>query len=446
MKHRVPFPLWALAILLTLASAFLPLCSQAQTVIENVIVETYYIADSNDATDTIGGGLAEGSRTFRVYIDLAPGYALRAIYGRADHPVIISSTDVFFNHLDRGRTFGHQINTSTLGQGTVSLDSWLALGGASNQRRGVLKASDPDGSVVGGTNNNGGSAGIPGGLLVNAVPELGIPLTEKDGLHPTELAPVLPPNFLVFGDDPNHAFRDSTLESTFESINFRMGCSTPGVRGPTADNQLLVAQLTTLGELTFELNIEVEREDGALLRFVARDTLLETNETANGLLSYPPRCGCTDPNFLEYESSAGCDDGTCQTTIVFGCLDPEACNFDPGANFSVPQLCCYSPTNCNGLDVALICPGVSVPEVEPSYQQIIIYPNPVEADLLYLDSPVAFIESVLIHDMCGRLVSRFEVFPSPGTLIIPMQALITGMYQLTIVTRTGNVLRRVVRN
>lgn len=446
MKHRAPSPLWAIAIVFTLPLAFLPLCSQAQTVIENVIVETYYVADGNDATDTIGGGVPEGARTYRVYIDLAPGFALRAIYGRDDHPIIFNSTAPFFNHLDRGRTFGHQINNSALDEGTVALDSWLALGGASNLRRGVLKTLDPDGSIVGGPNSDGGSEGVSGGLLVNAVPEMGIPLTEKDGLHPVEVAPVLPPNFLVFGDDPNRAFRDSTLESTFESTNFRMGCSTPGVQGPTPENQLLVAQLTTLGELTFELNIEVEQVGGALLRFVARDTLLQTGETANGLLSFPPRCGCMDPNFLEYDPSAGCDDGTCQTTIVFGCLDPEACNYDPEANFAVSQLCCYSPTDCNGLDVALVCPSVSVFEVDPDHGSITVYPNPVEADVLYLDAPGTFVEYVLIHDMSGRLAYRYQVLSSSGTIAVPMRSLVTGMYHLTIVTRNGNVLRRVVRN
>ncbi|MEY4593948.1 MAG: hypothetical protein RIQ47_358, partial [Bacteroidota bacterium] len=38
--------------------------------VENVIVERYYVSDASDATDTIGGGLAAGSVTYRIYIDL----------------------------------------------------------------------------------------------------------------------------------------------------------------------------------------------------------------------------------------------------------------------------------------------------------------------------------------------------------------------------------------
>lgn len=422
----------------------LPLCSQAQTVIENVIVETYYVADGIDATDTIGGGVPEGARTFRIYIDLAPGYALRAIYGRDDHPVLISSTAPFFNHLDRGRTFGHEINNNALDEGTVALDSWLALGGASNQRRGVLKILDPDGSIVGGSNNDGGSEEIPGGLLANAAPEIGIPLTDQDGLHPVEPGPVLPPNFLAFGDGLDIAFRDSTLVSSFLSSDFRMGCSTPGIQGPTAENQILVAQLTTLGDLTFELNIEVEQADGTQTRFVARDTLLEAGETANGLLSFPPRCGCMDPNFLEFDPTAGCDDGSCQTTIVFGCLDPTACNFDPDANFDVPQLCCYSPTDCNGLDVTVICPGVSVEEVSNDTERITVFPNPAEDGQLFLAVDAGIVSEVLVHDMSGRLVARPVVIEQGGTITVPVHELSAGMYQLTLRTRTGIVARRVV--
>ena len=44
--------------------------------IKNVIVETYYISDANDASDTTGGKLEAGSIAYRVYIDLAKGNKL----------------------------------------------------------------------------------------------------------------------------------------------------------------------------------------------------------------------------------------------------------------------------------------------------------------------------------------------------------------------------------
>lgn len=436
--HHIIAGLCALMIVLA------PRTTWAQGEIENVIVETYYIADANDATDTIGGGVVEGSRTYRVYIDLAPGNALRAVYGRTDHPLVLSSTAPFFNHLDRGRTYGHEINTNALDEGTVALDSWLALGGASNQRKGVLKAMDPDGSIIGGPNSDGGSGAIIGGLLTNVTSELGIPLTEQDGLHPNDGSPVLPPTFLFFGDDPTRAFRDSTLESAFTSTDFRMGCGTPGVQGPTAENHVLVAQITTAGELTFELNVEVQRADGSVVHFVARDTLLDANETPNGLLTYPPQCGCTDPNFLEYDQSAGCDDGSCQTAIVFGCLDIEACNYDPGANFNIPQLCCYGPEACNGLDVDIVCPDVSVAPVTDPGTAIAVYPNPTLDGALHVRTESEPIKAIRLYDLYGRLVAYDGTTQGArSTITIPVDRLQAGAYLLSVTTTTGEQVRRV---
>ena len=48
-------------LLLFAATAAVNLLAQGD--LENVIVETYYISDANDATDTIGGGVVVGSRT-----------------------------------------------------------------------------------------------------------------------------------------------------------------------------------------------------------------------------------------------------------------------------------------------------------------------------------------------------------------------------------------------
>jgi hypothetical protein len=153
--------------------------------IENLIVETYYIADSNDATDTTGGrSLQIGMKTYRVYLDLAPDTRLRKIFGSNLHPLKINSTDIFYNNIDRpNANFGYLINKSWYNSNpTIALDSWLTIGMATTVYLGVNKTNDTDGSFVGGANNGGGTAGIPGGLLVNADPLAGIPVTVADGL------------------------------------------------------------------------------------------------------------------------------------------------------------------------------------------------------------------------------------------------------------------------
>ncbi|MBK8228956.1 MAG: hypothetical protein IPK70_17515 [Flavobacteriales bacterium] len=89
-------------------------------------------------------------------------------------------------------------------------------------RLGIPKADDPDGSSVGGANNDGGSAAIPGGLLVNGTPEMGIVLTTSDGLVPLGGQPAVPPSFLVSGDDLDAVFRDETTAGEFVSNDSRI--------------------------------------------------------------------------------------------------------------------------------------------------------------------------------------------------------------------------------
>lgn len=415
----------------------------AQNDIENVRVETYYISDTNDATDTIGGGLAAGSRTYRIHIDLAPGRRLRALYGRAGHPIRIESTALLFNHTDRGRRFGHEVNNSALDEGVVALDSWLSLGAASSQRMGVRKELDTDGSTLGGANNDGGSAGIAAGLLNNTTEGMGIALTVQDGLvpHPNN---IVPPNFLRAGDDPVTAFGDSTQSSGFVSEDFRMSCSTPGVSGVLEGNELLVAQITTTGELSFSLNIEIELANGSLVRYVAADTTLAEDETPSGLLRWPPQCGCTDPEFLEYDPTAGCDDGSCATTIVFGCLDDSACNYDGTANFHLAQLCCYGPGQCNGLDVELLCPDVGVDPVIGAFDALVA-PNPVMEGRIRILNLRSGTHAYLLADIAGRSITSGGVIAhGDGVVHIDAPMLHTGTYFLVIHDEDGARTHRVI--
>lgn len=422
-----------------LASALFQFSAFAQNDIENVRVETYYITEANDATDTIGGGLASGCKTYRIFLDLAEGRSLRGLYGRPGHPLHITSSAPIFNHLDRGKRFGHEVNNSALDEGLVALDSWFSLGAASNQRYGIRKELDTDGSILGGANNDGGSADIVGGLLNNTVAELGIPLTVQDGLITGE-GSVIPPNFLLTGDDPQRAFADSTLTNLFHSEDFRMGCSTPGVQGLGNENELLLAQITTCGELQFALNIELELSNGTVVRYVSADTLLEPDETANGLLIYPQQCGCTDPDFLEYDPAAGCDDGTCSTPIVFGCLDTEACNFDPSANFNIPQLCCYSPANCNGLDVTLVCPDVGM-EDRSSASTAVVAPNPIVDGRIAFHAATPRISAYKLIDTTGRALLQVDGASEVET--IDVAVIPAGLYVLEL-TVGGKQVRQVI--
>jgi hypothetical protein len=417
-------------ILLALALA---VNARAQSALENVIVEKYYISDANDAADTDGGTiLAEGSVTYRVYLDMGADCKLRGLFGDSLHPFIISSSTVLYNNDDRGDVFAHLIDSMRLDQNVVALDSWLSLGDASKQHIGVLKADDTDGSIVGGTNNNGGSNNIPGGLLVNQDPDAGIPLITSDGLLPGDGVD-LPPGFLSIG--VFDVMDNENLDTTFTNLGMVVQ-SPAGILGYGPDNKILIAQITTTGELEFHLNVEIIDANGTPQKFVANGDTLLAGQTEFGLLNYPPECGCMDPNFLEYDPAAGCDDGSCATAIVFGCLDTLACNYDPGANFNVSALCCYGPNDCNGLDINIVCPDVAVNEVPTPIDGFTVFPNPAHDQLtLRIAATNGGQANVLVHDRLGRLVVN-EVFTTTGGTHdhhLDLSDLANGVYTLRLV-------------
>ncbi|MFN5317633.1 MAG: hypothetical protein ACK5CY_02215, partial [Bacteroidia bacterium] len=161
--------------------------------LENIIVELYYVSDSIDATDTIGGGLTAGSKTYRIYADLSPDAKLRRLYGDANHPIRFESTANFFNNKEDGQSFGFDFSKTRLDENTVALDTWLTLGQttkSANKQGGILKEYDTDGSFIAGAGvNDGGSAEIPEGLLNNADSLAGIPLNQADG---NDTLPIIP--------------------------------------------------------------------------------------------------------------------------------------------------------------------------------------------------------------------------------------------------------------
>ena len=87
--------------------------------------------------------------------------------------------------------------------------------------------------------------------------------------------------------------------------------------------------------------------------------------------STPVVFGCTDDSYFEFSISANTDDGSCETLIIIGCFDPEACNHDFTANTAGP--CTYAVDiygvehvdcagNClNDIDGDGICDEVEVP-------------------------------------------------------------------------------------
>lgn len=372
--------------------------------VQSMEVELYYIADSNDESSTSDDedvyDLQEGSKTYRVFVELCDSCKLRGFYGSENKPFSISCTDSIFNHTDRGELFGSDIGDNRLDENTVALDSWLSFGASSEIHYGILKTEDVDGSILGGDNNDVNA-------LSNDNSELGIPLTTSDGLA-VDSNLVSPEIFGSFPDEFEQVFEDGIpSDIRFDSEQFEITTS-EGVGLDSLGNKLLVAQITTYGNLdSLCLNLLVEDQFGVLHKITSsQEGELEENEQFSAYLKYPPQCGCTDSFYLEYDPAAVCDDGTCVTEIIYGCNDPEACNYDPDVNLNIPELCCILPDNCGGLNPELICPDASLNEIFASSDlDVSIYPNPFSSMLTLKFEPNQVDDSLIeVVDILGQVV------------------------------------------
>jgi hypothetical protein len=415
-------------------------CFTTKAQVENVIVETYYIADNNDIADTLGGTLAAGSKTYRIFIDLKEGSVLKKVYGDQFHPLLFRTSTTFYNHKTEGKSFAKDFNKNRFEENTVALDSWLTIGQISNSSttlHGILKTDDTNGSFIGGVNNDSL-------LLSNTSPDLGIPLTVADGIINYNLQltnwgsngivdPVTTLDSTIFG----------SLQTGNEFLSYDASIQNSGTIGVNpADNKILIAQLTTSGELSFKLNIEVEIPNPSggvfLVKYVSDNDTLFDDEQLSPYLSYPFLCGCRDANFLEYSNIYACDfQDSCKTPIILGCMDTSACNFNPRANFNVSSLCCY-PGYCNDRDIAVVCPEFMIG------LRFYIYPNPTDnilnlnfwlqesADVFY--SIVSFLGNEV------KTETQIGNFNGNQNLTIDVSSLEKGIYYIKL--RAGNAEQR----
>lgn len=405
-------------------------CQPLSAQIEDVIVERYYISSESDKTDPFGAELATGSRTYRIFVDLEEGATLKRLFGDNDYPFIIRSTAEFFNHPFASNSFGYTVNSSLISgiASTLPLDSWLTIGFASDQNYGMLKAKDNDGTLY------------QPGYLENQDAKIGIPLTEADGLIPASTA-VEVYNFTDIAPQ-NSIFGNETVGSEFNATSVIINTQT-GFSGSGDNNQVLIAQLTTAGELSFSLNLVVEAA-GELLYFTGKDSANQREGMIySNKLSYPKKAGCMDPYYAEYDPSAVVDDGSCSTPIVLGCMDPNACNFDEKANFNVRELCCYGPDSCDNRDITVVCP------LYAAGASLSSYPNPaIENMIVELYSPSESEGKLTIADFMGRTVFSADLRLTGGSYQkeINVSMLNKGIYSVIFQTESNVVSHKFLKN
>jgi hypothetical protein len=233
----------------------------SQNGLENIIVEKYYVSDANDTTaNYFAGKLPIGSTTYRIYADLLPGYRFQAAFGSSEHELRIETSTSFFNNTEHGSTIPNVIPQRTLKKNTVMLDSWLSVGAAGEDCFGILKTDDDSIETIYHEKK----------FLKNIDSNIGVSLTIKDGLVKGENIPR--PTFFAIDKDVE-IFGNMKSGSSFVLTNGAWACLGGSVGlDSLKTNRVLIAQMTTDGDFSFELNIQIGNPlKGVTQKYVARN-------------------------------------------------------------------------------------------------------------------------------------------------------------------------------
>ncbi len=236
-------------------SLFISSFAFAQNGLEKIIVEKYYISNAADAAkadleSTPPGTLPSGSITYRVYADMLPGFKLVQIYADqpAGHKLIFRTTTSFYNNPNGDYT--PSFTKANLKNSLLALDSYLTMGTAAKDGQyGILKADDNGVSNI-------VDAGNADGVLLNNTTEMGVPLTTNDGII-SGTGTINSPSIAGI-DVALEAFGNgSVVSDSLVAIDGSLYTTGNAVGPVPQDNRVLIAQVTTNGKLSFELNLLV---------------------------------------------------------------------------------------------------------------------------------------------------------------------------------------------
>jgi hypothetical protein len=232
--------------------AVLAITGQAQG-LNKIVVEKYYVSDATDLTKS-GGALPVGSVTWRIYVDMAPGYVFQQATGDKYHDLVMTTTTTFYNS-GLGDFSPNVISTANARTGTVMLYSGLSAGAESKSYWGVLKSQD----------NGVGTLVNSDGALQNADASAGIPLTQQDGLllgGTGGIPAVKTISTLGIPDATLGVLGDGTANGSSFTVTDGAWYILGGVAGTDTTNKLLIAQITTDGTFHYELNIQLGKDLG----------------------------------------------------------------------------------------------------------------------------------------------------------------------------------------
>ncbi|MBN2610815.1 MAG: T9SS type A sorting domain-containing protein [Bacteroidales bacterium] len=213
--------------------------------LEDIIVEKIPVTPGALEADT---ALPEGAVAYRVFVDMAPGYGMQAVFALATHEMVLETTTKFYNYYD-GVTFGRTMPNGVFRDSAGKFDSYITVDGVTNSRVGILLDED-----------------VTDGI--------------KDG-YTTGTSLVLQ----TIGDNFEVPFGTEKYPGKFSTFSGIYNVN--GVEfGTTPANRVLIGQFTTDGDFSFELNIQIkDTATGKGERYVARNP--QPNEIIYRKLIYP---------------------------------------------------------------------------------------------------------------------------------------------------------------
>ena len=239
----------------------------AQPGLQGIYIEPYYVTSSDDQKSTNAGGVLEdGSVTYRIFVDLEPGYRFQAAYGSPEHPLEISSSSYFYNHNHSGNTHPNVIPERDLARNVTLLDSWVTAGAATENHLGIPRKFDflaQDGYL----RFQSGYLENTAKLTEEDTGPLTVPLSQCDGLARAEF---IPATTIYNMDSVGWAFSSVTRAKRLYVDNGAWACMGKGSVGAdsTSGNHVLIAQITTSGELKYKLNIMIGTPEGKSIQYV----------------------------------------------------------------------------------------------------------------------------------------------------------------------------------
>jgi hypothetical protein len=142
-----------------------------------------------------------------------------------------------------------------------------------------------------------------------------------------------------------------TLDDAVGGAWFALNGGSNGVAGD--DLKVLIAQLTTDGDISGQLNVQMF-EDGANNQSSTHHFTFEGGNWTNPV-SYANACGCMDDDALNFDPDADYDDGSCVLPVL-GCTDALACNFDALADLD--------DDSCEFPEAELDCEGNCLEDID----------------------------------------------------------------------------------